>query len=400
MKIITYYLPQFHEIPENDEWWGKGFTEWTNVKKAAPIFENHYQPRVPLENNYYNLLEDEIKKSQVNYAKKYGIYGFCFYHYWFEGKLLIEKPVEQFLNNKDLDIHFCLSWANESWMKTWVNSDTTVLVEQTYGTKQEWKKHFDYLLPFFKDERYILEDNKPFFILYRPWKIPQLNDMLRYWDSLARQEGFDGIKYVSQDYHENFNTKFDDSSFDYNIEYQPSLAHSFMERDYKYEKSYITNYFKNKRNRNSLPITKYKTKEKNKKIFNFFHKVHLKILGKLYPEFEVGLFDYQEVWDNILNKNPKNSKSIPGAFIGWDNTPRRDHNGGVDINFSLEKFEKNLSKQIQRTKNVYKKDMLFMNAWNEWGEGAYLEPDDKYGFGYLESVKNALIENNEFPEEK
>ena len=160
MKIIAFYLPQFHNIPENDEWWGDGFTEWVNVKKAKPLFDGHVQPKEPLNDNYYNLLDDNIKIWQAKIAKEYGVYGFCYYHYWFNGKLLLEKPMEQMLNNKKIDIPFCISWANEPWTKAWVN-EKKVLIPQSYGGVNEWKEHFDYLLPFFKDERYIKVHNKP-----------------------------------------------------------------------------------------------------------------------------------------------------------------------------------------------------------------------------------------------
>lgn len=149
MKVIAFYLPQFHNIPENNEWWGDGFTEWVNVMKAKPLFEGHVQPKVPLNNNYYDLLDDGVKIWQAETAKKYGIYGFCYYHYWFNGKLLLEKPMEQMLKNHKIDIPFCICWANEAWTKAWVNS-TQTLIPQKYGNKDDWKKHFEYLLPFSK----------------------------------------------------------------------------------------------------------------------------------------------------------------------------------------------------------------------------------------------------------
>ena len=149
MKIITFYLPQFHTIPENDEWWGEGFTEWVNMKKAQPLYEGHYQPRVPLNNNYYDLSDPETMRWQVSLANKYGVYGWCLYHYWFNGKLLLEKPVENLLRDKSLNIHYCLSWANEPWTNGWVAEKAKVLIAQRYGREKEWKEHFDYLLPFF-----------------------------------------------------------------------------------------------------------------------------------------------------------------------------------------------------------------------------------------------------------
>ena len=154
MKIITFYLPQFHTFPENDMWWGKGFTEWTNTRKAKPLFKGHYQPHIPYKKNYYDLTKEGVMKTQIEYAKKYGIYGFCFYHYWFtNGKKLMEKPVETFLEDKTLNIKFCLSWANEHWTKKWDGGSKEIIMEQNYGSKEDWKMHFEYLLPFFKDSR-------------------------------------------------------------------------------------------------------------------------------------------------------------------------------------------------------------------------------------------------------
>ena len=164
MKIIALYLPQFHEIPENNEWWGKGFTEWTNVKTAKPSFKGQYQPRIPLNNNYYNLTDVRAQEWQAKLAKEYGIYGFCYYHYWFEGKMLLEKPAEIMLKNLSVDMPFCFCWANHTWLRAWADKSNRTLIKQTYGTEEDWINHFNYLLPFFKDERYIKEDGKPIMV--------------------------------------------------------------------------------------------------------------------------------------------------------------------------------------------------------------------------------------------
>ena len=187
MRIIAFYLPQFHNIPENDEWWGDGFTEWVNVKKAEPIYEGHEQPRVPLDGNYYNLLDDDVKIWQAELAKKYGIYGFCYYHYWFNGKLLLEKPMEQMLENKKVDLPFCVCWANEPWTRAWVG-EKKVLIGQEYGTEKEWKEHFDYMLPFFRDDRYIKEDNRPLYVIYRPEIIPCLQEKKALEEQIAKDD--------------------------------------------------------------------------------------------------------------------------------------------------------------------------------------------------------------------
>lgn len=376
MKIITFYLPQFHEIPENNKWWGKGFTEWVNVKKAKPLFNGHYQPRIPENKNYYNLLNKTTIEWQANIAKKYGIYGFCFYHYWFDGHMLLEKPMEIFLNDKNININFCISWANEDWTNAWTDGDNKTLISQNYGFKQDWIKHFNYFLKFFKDNRYIKINNKPLLIIYRPELIGCLNEMLDTWNELAIKEGFDGIEFAYQHY--NFSTikNKDDSRFSYQIEYQPQYCMKEIE------------------NRKLIIVLK---KLKNKADI-FFQKIfHKKIEISSIFKGNLKKYDYDELWNNILKRNPENKKNVPGAFVGWDNTPRKGTRGSVVINNTPDKFESYMIKQINNAKEKYKKDMIFMFAWNEWAEGGYLEPDEKYKFKYLQAIKNSLEKTNENP---
>ena len=375
MKIITFYLPQFHEIPENNEWWGKGFTEWVNVKKAQPLYEGHEQPRVPLNENYYNLLDPNVQVWQAKIAKEYGVYGFCYYHYWFNGKLLLEKPMENMLKNRDIDIPFCVCWANEPWTRAWVG-ETKVLIPQLYGEKREWKEHFDYLLPFFKDSRYICDDGKPLVVIYRPEVIECLNEMLDYWNELAIQEGFEGLTYAYQNIDFDLKADKDDSRFKYNIEFQPLYArHDMFKNNHKYIKAL------------------------RRKVAAFVEKN----FGFDLMRYGVGFFNksnqisYDEAWNKILTRKPETEKNVPGAFVGWDNTPRKGERGEIFVGDTPEKFEKYLTQQIIRAKNIYNKDMIFMYAWNEWAEGGYLEPDTRSGFRNLEVIKNALKSTNEFP---
>ncbi len=374
MKIIAFYLPQFHDIPENDEWWGKGFTEWDNVKKATPLFEGHQQPRVPYNNNYYNLLDHDVKKWQSNIAQEYGIYGFCYYHYWFNGKLLLERPMEQMLRNKEITIPFCICWANEQWTKAWIG-ENKVLIAQNYGARKEWEDHFNYLLPFFKDERYIKENNKPLMIIYRPNIVSCLNEMLDVWNEMAICNGFNGLTYAYQQMWPNDDRNKDDSRFAYDIEFQPSYG---LKEAYKGKHEFL---------------------RKMKRMFsNLIERVtgyNIRLIGQ--GKLTGNRIKYDTVWNAILNEMPESKKSIPGAFVGWDNTPRHGDKGRVFTDDTPEKFQKYLSCQIKRAKDVYDKDMIFMYAWNEWAEGGYLEPDERYGYGYLEAIKNALIENKVFP---
>lgn len=367
MKVIAFYLPQFHCIPENDAWWGDGFTEWVNVKKAKPIYDGHYQPRIPLNNNYYNLLDQTVMEWQVSLAKQYGVYGFCFYHYWFNGKLLLERPVEQYLRDRDLDLPFCLCWANENWTNGWAALNAKILIGQDEGTKEKWKEHFDYLLPFFKDKRYIYKDGKPLLVIYKPDLFPHIYDMIKFWDSLARKEGFDGLTFASQMMPENI----ENSEFDYHIEYQPTLTYVDMAKT------------KNKFIRHS--------KNKIKKIADKFLNIDLEGMRRQ----KLLKYDYEDVWNCILNKSVSNKKMIPGAFVGWDNTPRKRERGYVVEGATPDKFQLFFSKQIINARESYHQDMIFLFAWNEWAEGGYLEPDEKYEYGYLQAIRDALIENNE-----
>lgn len=365
MKIIAYYLPQFHEIEENNRWWGKGYTEWTALKKAKKLFSAHRQPRIPLDNKYYNLTDISTLEWQAHMAKSYGIYGFCIYHYWFEGRLLLQKPMELLLHNQQINIHYCICWANEDWTNGWVSNDPNILLKQTYGTETDWEKHFLYLLPYFKDERYIKIDEKPLMVIYHPEAIANLNDMLRCWNRLALEHNFPGICIASQhpnalnENHGNVSTYID-----FQIEFQPDLAGLYVEPWYYYFFKYFDLVL------DTLFCTDY------------FSRV--KFLRPLVRK------DYIKTWEYIVHMQPENSKRIPGAFVDWDNTPRRGRRGSVYTGVTPQLFYKYLKEQIIHAREIYKKEYLFLFAWNEWSEGGYLEPDTDMKYQYLNAVKKAL----------
>ena len=373
MKLISFYLPQFHCIPENDKWWGEGFTEWVNIKKAKPLYDGHEQPVIPLNNNYYNLLDVETIKWQCELSKKYGLYGFCIYHYWFDGKLLLEKPMELLRDNPCIDTHYCICWANEHWTNQWVSTSEKVLIEQRYGDEKDWKKHFDYLLTFFKDSRYIKEDNKPLLVIYRPEIIPCLNDMLDYWNKLSIDCGFAGINFAYQHVGFDLLKKRDDSRFKYNIEYQPMYGMTFSKSGFKKLLSKLIS-----------PIKKIFSK-KNANLFSGLRK-------------KLRITDYDHLWQKILSSPMISEKSVPGAFVRWDNTPRKGNGGLVVKGETPTKFEKYLFAQMERAKNIYHSDKLFIFAWNEWAEGGYLEPDEMYRYQYLEAIKKAVDAFNDTDE--
>lgn len=371
-KIIAFYLPQFHEIPENNEWWGEGFTEWTNVKKAVPQFEGHLQPNVPLDANYYDLTDDRVKIWQANLAKQYGVFGFCYYHYWFkDGRMLLEKPAEQMLANKAIDLPFCFSWANENWSKNWDGGNREVIMKQDYGDKKDWEKHFQYLLPFFKDPRYITVDGKPLFIVYKPDEIIDIYQMLKYFRKRIRQEGFSGICLAFQ-----FPTYYSDmfyrsDIFDYRIGFEPV---------------YARNLDRMKRPGESRKV-KLVRRLLGENVVSAYRKRHTKTASGPQKTQKLSVMSFDEAWNNILTAD-WTEEFLPGAFAGWDNTPR-NKTGVVYQGFSVVKFADYMQRLMKRAKD-YKKPLVFINAWNEWGEGAYLEPDEYNGYRKLEGIRDSI----------
>lgn len=390
MRTIAFYLPQFHAISENDAWWGEGFTEWVNVKAATPLYDGHDQPRVPLNKNYYNLLDIDVMAWQVDLAKQYGVYGFCFYHYWFDGKLLLEKPVEQYLEHKELELPFCMCWANEHWTNTWVSQKNQVLIEQRYGGPAEWEQHFNYLLPFFQDSRYIKNDGKPLMVIYRPEIIECLNEMLDYWQELAKQNGLPGLDFAYQHMFFDLQKDKDDSRFTYNIEYQPAYAiNDTAKQEYKFLSSMKGKLVK------QMDKIGFRLPENP----NLFQRAYRKLwegMRDFHPQKLIRQ-SYDDMWNAVLRRQPTDEKCVPGAFVDWDNTPRHHENGRVFTGAAPEKFQKYMTEQIRRAREVYHKDMLFLFAWNEWAEGGYMEPDEHHGCAYLEALKHALLANDEFP---
>lgn len=375
MKIIPLYLPQFHCIPENDKWWGKGFTEWVNVRNAKPLFEGHHQPRVPLNNNYYDLSDVETLKWQCKLAKDHGIYGFCMYHYWFNGHLLLEKPMEMLLAHPEIDIKYCISWANHDWTDAWKAKDGNcqTLIAHDFDDEQDWVNHFNYMLPFFKDPRYMTECNKPLMVIYVPNIIRKLNKMLDLWTKMAQEAGFDGLTYIYQSATSAIDNTWDKSRFSYGVEMNPQ----YVERVFNKRKETI-----------SPRLLKY-----SRLIKKIFH-INRQLLPS-HSSKEVRRISYDECWENILKLKPQSDKMIPCAFTDWDNTPRHRKNGYVFDGVTPEKFKYYFGKLVEKAKTEYSSDMIFVFAWNEWAEGGYLEPDELYKHGFLEAIKQTIITSNE-----
>lgn len=355
MKLLTMYLPQFHRVKENDQWWGEGFTDWIAVQQARPLFEGHKQPRIPYRHNYYDLLKKDTMKWQSELMREYGIYGQVFYHYWFaDGKKILEKPAENLLRWKDVDMPFCFSWANETWARSWSklsekntwssridtemceDSSEGVLLQQNYGDEASWREHFEYLSKFFRDDRYIKKDGKPVFIIYKPDSIPCLVQMLDFWRKLAEQTGFAGIYMIGV------------------ISEKKGIFDAVLWQEPQYT---IRNSFKNKK-----------------------------------------LIEGNDIWRQILSRAVPSHTYLCG-FSGYDDTPRRGEGGKVVLPVSVEAFKKYMTGLLAKSKALGN-EFVFVNAWNEWGESMYLEPDQENGFGMLQAIKAALQEydNAEIPE--
>lgn len=371
VKLIAMYFPQLHAIPENDEWWGKGFTDWENVKSAIPQYADHYQPRVPLGKNYYDQSKIETLRWQIDLAKQYGVYGFCHYHYWFDGKQLLETPTNLMMENRDIDFPFCLSWANETWSKRWDGRDHHILIQQTHpATKGSWKKHYDYLIKAWTDPRAIKVDGKPVFVIYRPQRIDKIDQMLAYWRELALQDGLPGLYFIFQKQYE-LPSKACLRSFDALFQFQPFEAVNSPSFDI-----------------NSI---------QHSPLFKMIRSLperYQDMLRGLRAKFvrELTFHDYDEVWRQIVElRSDPDLTTYPGAFVDWDNASRYKKRATIYRGATPEKFSYWMSRLVDGmpSRDLPEK-FIFLNAWNEWSEGAYLEPDEKFGYQYLEAIRNAL----------
>lgn len=370
MKVIPVYLPQFHTIPENDEWWGKGFTEWVNVKGAEPLFEGHRQPRRPLDDNYYDLSDVETLRWQCRIAREHGIYGFAMYHYWFNGHKLLHRPMEMLRDTPDIDINYMISWANHDWNDSWraTAGNVRTLIAHDFDDEADWVEHFNYMLTFFKDPRYIKEDGMPLLIIYIPQVIGKLHKMLELWTRMARENGLPGIKYISQESSALFDNSWDRSQFSYSIQFQPQYV------------QYLTG--------NSFKRWIFKTIVRYSR--GIKQRLGIKRGLGINLQSQVKVKDYDEDWQKILRLTPENDTILPSGMVDWDNTPRKKTAGWCYRGQSAEKFAHYFKQLLIRARDVYHTDKVFLFAWNEWAEGGYLEPDTHNGYAYLDAIKAAV----------
>lgn len=352
IRAIAVVLPQFHPIPENDEWWGKGFTEWTNVTKAKPLFKGHYQPRLPSDLGFYDLRLSEAREAQAEIAKEHGISGFCYYHYWFNGKRLLNLPVDELLKNEKPDMPFMLCWANENWTRSWDGHDNDVLMKQVYS-KEDDKEHIRWLCEdVFGDPRYIRVDNKPVFIIYRHQLFPDVRQTLEVFRKIAIDEfGYSGLYLCVMESYQEIEG-FDTLGFDAAIEFSPHQL---------------------------LKWTKLKSKIDI-----------LKERSGIRKRTTYRLTDYMTAVRKVLERN-KEYKLFPSVTPSWDNTARKKENAVICEGGNPENYFYWLKNTIENFEAFSEEEnFVFINAMNEWAEGNHLEPCLKYGRGFLEATKQAL----------
>jgi hypothetical protein len=358
-RVIAFYLPQYYPTETNDKYWGKGFTEWSNVCKARPLFRGHYQPHIPADLGFYDLRLKETRLAQAEMAKEYGIEGFCYYHYWFgNDRRELERPFQEVLESGEPDFPFMLCWANESWHKKFWNKDGVfskkLIVEQQYNGIDDYTNYFYSLLPAFKDSRYMKVENKPMFMIYKPLDFPDFNIFIELWKKLAKNNGFDGFYFIGQstDYEEDgeliFNKGFD------------SINTVRLDDIHKRRNHILRGFYKLYRTIFNVPLC----------------------------------YNYSKVKDYFITEIEKQENVIPTIIPNYDHTPRSGRNGYVYINSTPELFGKSVKYAIEAIKNKpQNKQIIFIKSWNEWGEGNYLEPDLIWKDKYLLEIKKLILAN-------
>ncbi len=351
-RLIAFHLPQFHPIPENDAWWGQGFTEWTNVARARPLFPGHYQPHLPADLGFYDLRLPEARAAQANLARAYGLEGFCYYHYWFGGRRLLERPVNDLLAGGQPDFPFCLCWANEAWSRRWLGEARDILMPQAYSPEDD-VNHIRWLMGAFADARYLRFDGRPIFLVYRPTDLPDPRRTTDTWRQECTRAGLPEPYLVASDA---FCPGWDCRTlgFDHTLEFNPQLARlpQYMDDGPRWAKL-----------RRNLKLG--------------------------VRSASLRLYDYAET-QHALQARVNQHPTLPCVMVSWDNTPRRGRQAIVVTNSDPAVFETTLRATIQSVQSQPPAERLvFVNAWNEWAEGNHLEPDLRFGHQFLEALQRA-----------
>ncbi len=377
-RVIAYYLPQFHPIPENDAAWGPGFTEWTNVAKAKPLFRGHYQPRIPADLGFYDLRLPEVREQQAQMARDAGIEGFCYWHYWFgNGKQLLERPFNEVLASGKPDFPFCLAWANHDWTTaTWQNrGDKKMIAQQLYAGKEDYIQHFLNVLPAFKDKRYITIDEKPLFAIFDPYAFADVSSFMNLWQQLAQQNGLKGIYFVAMISSTSTIKRTADGGIERVL---PNLKSS----EEVYNKILSLGF----QGINSFG------KSRGEMIDHGIYQRNVKkILQRYIPFLPTTLYDYSKVTKNFYAPEDNWENIFPTIMPQWDRSPRTGNHEEAYINATPDNFKEHIHNALQIIRNKKKEhQILFLRSWNEWGEGNYMEPDLKYGHGFLNALKDEI----------
>ncbi|MEI7981422.1 MAG: glycoside hydrolase family 99-like domain-containing protein [Bacteroidota bacterium] len=352
--ILAHYLPQYHPIAENNQWWGTGFTEWTNTVKAKPLYRGHLQPNLPADLGLYDLRVPEVRTLQADLAKKHGITGFAYWHYWFgNGRKILERPFNEVLQSGCPDLPFCLAWANESWTGIWHGLKDEILMEQTYPGEADYILHFNHLLPSFNDKRYIKIDNRPLFLIYLPQFLPDATYFTKLWNDLALQNGFNGMYFIGT-----FTMDWDHKQEGFDEKSVHPLPH-YIEM---FESS--------------------STRKLKNKITNF-------VLQRLKTTY-----NYSDLVKNYKYEWLDTYDFVPSILPNWDNTPRSGRNGYVVHGSNPVLFHDHIKLILQTVlkQTTNRNNIILLKSWNEWAEGNYLEPDSRWGLGYLEAIRDVLQE--------
>jgi hypothetical protein len=354
-RILAFYLPQFHPIPENDEWWGPGFTEWRNVARARPLFRGHYQPRIPGELGFYDLRVPETRWAQAELARTHGVEAFCYWHYWFAGRRILERPFQEVLRLKEPDFPFCLAWANQTWTGIWHGLRDKILIEQTYPGRQDYIAHFHAVLPAFQDPRYVTVDGKPLFYVYAPREMPNALEFTDLWRELAVKAGLKGLYLVGEG---SVAARMRKNGFDAGVE---------------------TNHFPPLRTWRpwSTPVARLRWE---------WHKR----AGRL---AKPTIYRYEDVWETFVKQVGPSPHVEQHACLlpGWDNTPRSGRGGLVLRDSTPELFRRQVQNVVSLgAQEPLEHRVVLLKSWNEWAEGNYVEPDLRFGRGYLEVVRDEI----------
>ena len=373
-RVIAFYLPQFHPVKANDKYWGKGFTEWTNVAKAKPLFRGHYQPQIPADLGFYDLRLPEVREAQAEMAKDCGIEGFCYWHYWFgNGERVLERPFNEVLQTGSPDFPFCIGWANHSWSnKTWIKNKMfqkdTMIFEQKYPGKDDYIAHFYDVLPAFKDKRYIKVDGKPLFLVFSPEDIPDNDLFLSIWRKLAEENGLEGIYFVAR---VSATGRFSLTNFDYTTIVNDRY-NKVLEIGYDAINSDTTRYAE------IIVEGTYK-----KMIRAGLARMGIDLVYR---------YDYKALRKHFFLPVEKEVNVHPQIVPRMDRTPRAGKAARIYVNSTPDEFEKAIKDAIRQIEHKDPEHrILFLTSWNEWGEGNYMEPDLKYGHGYLDALKNVIF---------